>query len=186
MDIDSMRELFCGDEDYFNAVYSDRELDIDEGRLYSVTSKKDIEKSSAVFIDMMRPLMLTLISAGTVILFVVMYLMMGVMIDRSAMGISLIKVFGYRPKEIRQLYLNSNLMVTAVGALAVIPLAKLIIDSIYPSFICNVACSMKLSYSWYIYLGIYALLLVIYLAARMLLVGKIKKITPAEILKNRE
>lgn len=186
MDIDSMRELFGGDEDYFNAVYSDRELDIDEGRLYSVTSKKDIEKSSAVFIDMMRPLMLTLISAGTVILFVVMYLMMGVMIDRSAMGISLIKVFGYRPKEIRQLYLNSNLMVTAVGALAVIPLAKLIIDSIYPSFICNVACSMKLSYSWYIYLGIYALLLVIYLAARMLLVGKIKKITPAEILKNRE
>ena len=186
MDIGSMRELFGEDEDYFNAVFSDRELDIDEGRLYSVTAKKDIEKSSAVFIKMMKPLMLTLISAGIVILFVVMYLMMGVMIDRSAMGISLIKIFGYRPREIRQLYLNSNLIVVAVGALAVIPLAKLIIDSIYPSFICNVACSMKLSYSWYIYLGIYALLLVIYLAARMLLVGKIKKITPAEILKNRE
>jgi hypothetical protein len=45
MDIDSMRELFGDEEDHFNAVYSKNELDIDSGRLYSVTSKADIEKN---------------------------------------------------------------------------------------------------------------------------------------------
>ena len=42
MDIDSMRELFGQDEDYYNMLLSDTELDIDSGRVYSVTTKADI------------------------------------------------------------------------------------------------------------------------------------------------
>ncbi|MBR1724578.1 MAG: ABC transporter permease, partial [Ruminococcus sp.] len=150
MDIESMRELFGKEEDYFNAVYSDEELDIDEGRLYSVTTKADVEKSAGVFIEQMSSLIIVLMAAGAIIFCVVMYLMLGVMIDRSAMGISLIKIFGYRPNEIRQLYLNGNLAVIAVGGLITIPLAKLSMDAIYPSFIPNVACSMKLEFPWYL------------------------------------
>ncbi len=44
MGIDSMRELFGQEDGYFNAVYSDEKLDIDEGRLYSVTTKKGHRK----------------------------------------------------------------------------------------------------------------------------------------------
>ena len=43
MDIDCMREMFGEDEDYYNQVFSDKELDIPTGRLYGVTTKKDIE-----------------------------------------------------------------------------------------------------------------------------------------------
>ena len=186
MDIDSMRELFGEDEDYFNAVYSDKELDIPEGRLYSVTSKSDVEVSSKVFTEMMFSLVATLITAGLVILCIVMYLMMGVMIDRSTFGISLIKIFGYRNREIRRLYLNGDIAVVAIGGIVVIPLAKLIMDKIYPMFVANVACTMNLHYPWYFYVGIYVLLLLICTGASALLVRKINKITPAEVLKNRE
>ncbi len=186
MDIDSMRELFGEDEDYINVLYSDEKLDIEEGRLYSVTTKEDIEHSSAVFLDIMMSLTVTLISAGIVICCVVMYLMMAVMIDRSAMGISLIKIFGYRSNEVRKLYLNGNTAIVAIGGIITIPLAKLIIDSIYPSFIANVACSMNLHYPWMLYAGIYVGLLAIYFAVNAMLLRKINKITPAEILKDRE
>lgn len=186
MDIGSMRELFGQDEDYFNTVYSDKELDIDEGRLYSVTTKDDIERSASVFVKLMFSLVSTLIAAGTVIFCVVMYLMLGVMIDRSAMGISLIKIFGYRPKEIRSLYLNGNLFVVAVGAAIAVPLAKKAMDMIFPSFIPNVACSMKLAFPWYLYVLIYCAVILIYAVINKLLIGKIKKISPAEVLKNRE
>ena len=37
---------------------------------------------------------------------IVMYLMIKVMIDRSAQNIALMKVFGYRKKEIKKLYLE--------------------------------------------------------------------------------
>ena len=186
MDTASMRELFGEKEDYFNAVYSDTALPIEESRLYSVTSKQDIEKSSSIFLETMAPLTVTLLSAGSVIFMVVMYLMLAVMIDRSAMGISLIKIFGYRPGEIRKLYLNGNFYVVLIGGILAFPIAKKIIDTIYPNFIANVACSMNLSYSWYLYLLIAAGVLLIYFAVSSLLVGKIKRISPSEILKNRE
>ena len=147
MDTASMRELFGEKEDYFNAVYSDTALPIEESRLYSVTTKQDIEKSSSIFLETMAPLTVTLLSAGSVIFMVVMYLMLAVMIDRSTMGISLIKIFGYRPGEIRKLYLNGNFYVVLIGGILAFPIAKKIIDTIYPSFIANVACSM-ITYSW--------------------------------------
>ena len=186
MDIDSMRELFGQDEDYFNVVYADKALDIEEGRLYSVTTKEDITCGSSVYVKLMFPLVITLIGAGTVIFCVVMYLMMGVMIDRAASGISLIKIFGYRPKEIRALYLNGNLLIVAVGALLAVPLAKAVMNAIYPGFICNVACSMKLAFPWYLYAIIFAAVILVYFIINRLLIGKINRISPAEILKNRE
>ncbi len=186
MDIGSMRELFGEEEDYFNAVYSSKELDIDSGRLYSVTSKADIEKSAGVFVDQMGSLVWTLMTAGAIIFIVVMYLMMGVMIDRSSFGISLIKIFGYRPREVRSLYLNGNLTIVSVGALICIPLAKLLMDLIYPSFIPNVACSMVLDFPPYLYLLIYGAVLAVYFVSSAMLTRKLSRITPAEVLKNRD
>ena len=186
MDIDSMRELFGQDEDYFNVVYADKALDIEDGRLYSVTTKDDMARSASVYVKLMFSLVATLIAAGTVIFCVVMYLMMGVMIDRAASGISLIKIFGYRPKEIRALYLNGNLLIVAVGALLAVPLAKAVMNAIYPGFIYNVACSMKLSFPWYLYAIIFAAVILVYFIINRLLIGKINRISPAEILKNRE
>ena len=186
MDIDSMRELFGKEDDYYNAVYSDKALEIDDGRLYSVTTKEEVKKSAGVFIDMMTGFIAMLLIAGSVIFCVVMYLMMGVMIDRSAFGISLIKIFGFRPKEIRDLYLNGNLMIVAIGGLVCIPAAKFIMDLIFPTFIANVSCCMDISYPWYLYVGLYCAMLIIYLLINTLLMRKINKITPAQVLKNRE
>ena len=181
-----MREFFGKEEGYYNAVYSDKALDIDEGRLYSVTTREEVRKSASVFIKMMTGFIVLLVAAGSVIFCVVMYLMMGVMIDRSSFGISLIKIFGYRPKEIRDLYLNGNLLVIALGGLICIPAAKLVMDTIYPSFIANVACCMDISYPWYMYLALYCAMLLVYLMINRLLMRKINRITPAEVLKNRE
>ena len=186
MDIRSMRELFGKDDDYYNAVFSDTALDIDEGRLYSVTTKGEIRQNASVFINIMTSFIVVLLAAGTIIFCVVMYLMLSVMIDRSAQGISLIKIFGYRPKEVRRLYLQGNFYIVAAGALICIPAAKLTIDAIYPIFISNVACGMRLSYPWYAYAGIYAAILLVYAAINLLLMRKINRITPAEVLKNRE
>ncbi|MBR1863116.1 MAG: ABC transporter permease [Ruminococcus sp.] len=186
MDIGSMRELFGRDEDYFNAVFSDKDLHIDEGRLYSITTKADVEKSAKVFIEQMHSLIYTLFVVGAVIFCIVMYLMMGVTVDRASFGISLIKIFGYRSKEVRKLYLNGNLIIIAAAGLICIPAAKAVIEAIYPSMVANVACCMKTDLTPSVFLLLYSALLLIYVVINELLVFKIKKITPAEVLKNRE
>ncbi len=186
MDIDSMRELFGREEDYYNILLSDTALDIDEGRLYSVTTRSDAERSSAVFTSLMMP-MVTMLTAVSVIIFcVVMYLMLNVMIDRASFGISLVKIFGYRTSEVRKLYLDGNAAVVAIGALIALPAAKLLMDAIYPYAISNIACGMNLHFTWYMYAACYISVMLIYFAVNGLLTAKLKRITPAEVLKNRE
>ncbi|MBQ8786395.1 MAG: FtsX-like permease family protein [Oscillospiraceae bacterium] len=186
MDIDSMRELFGRDEDYYNMLLSDEKLDIDEGRVYSVTTKYDIEQSASIFIEQMKGMFTMLVSMSIIIFCVVMYLMMNVMIDRASFGISLVKIFGFRTKEIRKLYLNGNAVTVAVGAIITIPLSKLIMDAIYPSFIAQNACGLNLHFPWYMYAAIFGGIMLFYFVVNTILVGKLKKITPAEVLKNRE
>lgn len=186
MDIDCMREMFGEDEDYYNQVFSDKELDIPTGRLYGVTTKKDIEKSADVFIQQMMPMVVMMTVVSSLIFAVVMYLMMKVMIDRCAFHISMVKVFGYRTKEIKKLYLDGNFYVIAVGAAVCIPMAKKCMDLMYPLMVSNVNCGMNLHYPWRMYVIVYAAVLVLYFVMNGLLTSKLKKVNLAEVLKNRE
>ena len=186
MDIDCMRELFGESDTYYNQVFADKELDIEAGRLYAVTSKKDIEKAADVFIGQMKPMISMMIGVSALIFAVVMYLMMKVMIDRCVFHISMVKVFGYRVGEIKKLYLNGNFYVIAVGALICIPLAKKCMDMMYPVMVSNVGCSMRLQFSWQLYAIIYAGVLLVYLMINQLLTGRLNKVNLAEVLKNRE
>ena len=74
----------------------------------------------------------------------------------------------------------------AAGGLITILLAKLAMDKIYPTFIPNVACSMKLGFPWYMYLLIYCAMLLVYAAINRALIHRINRISPSEVLKNRE
>ena len=186
MDIDSMRELFREDDDYYNVVLADHELDIEEGRLYGVTRKEDIEKASDIFVKLMAPMFVMMISASSIIFCIVMYLMMSVMIDRASFGISLVKIFGYRKRELKKLYLDGNLIVVILGAVIGIPLAKLCMDAIFPSFVSNVACPVPLQFEWYYYLIIFGGIILCYELINLPLTRKLDKVIPAEVLKNRE
>ena len=186
MDIDSMRDLFQTSSDYYNMVVSKKKLSIDSGKLYATTSKKNIEESSDIFINMMKPMMGMVVGLSVLIFGIVMYLMIKVMIDRSAQNIALMKVFGYRKKEIKKLYLDGNFYMIVIGALISVPLSKKLMDAMYPAMVSNIACGMNLSFSWQLYAMIYAGIIITYLVINKLLVRKIYKVGLSDALKNRE
>lgn len=186
MDIDSMRELMGQEEDYYNIVFANHALDIDSDRLYYTLSKEDVKKSSSVFVAQMKTMIITLLVVSILIFTVVMYLMMKVMIDRSSMPISLFKVFGYRRKEIKRLYLNGNFIVVLLSAVLGIPLSKVVMDAMYPFLVANIACGLNLSFSWQLYAGIILGVLVLYVIINRMLMFRVNRILPAEVLKNRE
>lgn len=180
-------ELFGEQDDFYNVVFSDHELDIEKGRLYSTTTKADVEKAAGIFSDQMRGMIVTLGGVSAVIFAIVLYLMMKVMIDRSSFSIALIKIFGYRNKELKRMYLDGNFYVVMLGAVISVPLSKLIMDLAYePAFTPNVACGVDKSFPAWFYIGIFAIVVVLYFIINHLLVGRIKKMTPVEVLKNRE
>lgn len=186
MDIGSMRELFGREKDYYNVVYADHALDIDSGRLYAVSTKRDIEEASGIFLNMMMSMIVTMILVAIVVFLVVMYQMVKVMVDRSAFSISLMKIFGFRKREIRRLYLDGNFLLVAVSALIAIPLSKLAMDALYPYFVSNVTSGLYLGFSWQVYAAIYTGVIACYLVISGLLGRRLKRVNPAEVLKNRE
>ena len=186
LDRDAMQELFDQEDDYYNVVFADHELDIDSGRLYSTVSRENVEESSRIFSDMMGPMVGMLAAISALIFMIVMYLMMKVMVDRSAFSISLMKVFGYRKGEIRRLYLDGNFYIIILGALLGVPVAKWSMDQLFPYFISNVAIGMDLQFPPLLYGMIYGGILLCYLVINYLLVGRLNRLIPAEVLKNRE
>ncbi|MCI8783625.1 MAG: ABC transporter permease [Dorea sp.] len=186
MEIGSMRELIGEKENYYNIVFADHALDIEPGRLYAVSAKAEVEKSAAVFVEKMRPMVRMLMSVSALLFLVVMYLMLKVMIDRCTVPISMMKIFGYRNKEIRELYLNGNLAVVAVSAALGIPLSKVFMDAIYPYLVSNVAVGLNLTFRWWMYAGLFAAILGLYFISTLFLMRRVKRILPAEALKNRE
>lgn len=186
MTIDDARELFGAGSDEYNVVFSDKDLEVDPARLYATTTKTDIESAAGIFADQMRSMVIMIVIISTLIFVVVMYLMMKVMIDRSAFSISLIKVFGFRTKEIRKLYLDGNFFIIAIGAAICLPLAKLIMSAVYPSLVSNVNCGVKLTFAPWLWAVLYGGILVLYFIINRALVGRLNKIVPAEVLKNRE
>lgn len=187
MDIDSARDLFGEQDDYYNTIFSNKDLKIPSGRLYATTTKEDIEKSADVFMQMMVSMVITITIVSTLIFILVMYLMMKVMIDRSAYSISLMKAFGFRTKEIRKLYLDGNFYIVLISAIVNIPLSKAIMDWMYPRYlVSNIACGLDLSFEPWLYVAVFALIMICYFVINRVLVGRLKKMTPAEVLKNRE
>ena len=112
--------------------------------------------------------------------------MIKVMIDKSAQNISLMKIFGYRNREVRKLYLDGNFLMVALGALILIPIAKLIMDAVYPNFVANVACGIDLTWPPALYAIVYIGILACYLLIQTVLMRRLKKLSPADVLKDRE
>ncbi len=183
MDIDSMRGLMGEDDGFYNIVFAGRSLDMDSELLSHVLSKSDVEKSSSVFVEQMKGMVIMLLFVSALMFAVVMYLMTKVMIDRLAISISMFKVFGYRKKEIRKLYLDGNFYIVAASIFVGIPLSKAIMDSLFPYLVANIACGINLAFSWQMYAGIFLGVLILYFMIHRILMRRVNRILPSEVLK---
>ncbi|SEP55238.1 putative ABC transport system permease protein [Lachnospiraceae bacterium NE2001] len=186
MDIDVMRDMMGESDDYYNVLFTDKKIDIDPGRVYTTISKDDVVNGASVFSSLMMPMVYTLSFSSAIIFCVVLYLMMKVMVDRSAYNISLIKVFGYRRKEVRKLYLDGNFYIIALGALICLPLSKVMMNKLFPFMISNVSCGLNVGTPIIFFVVAYIVILILYFVINTMLVSRLNKFTPAEVLKNRE
>lgn len=186
MEIGQLRQLFDRDQEFYNVLYSDHALRLSSAQIYSVTTRDDVVKTGKVFMDNMSSMIWMMTVTAALMFLIVLYQMMKVMVDRAGFGLSLMRLFGYRDGELKRLYLDAGLFMTVLGAAVLIPLAKWIMDRIYPFLVANVACGLDLSWPWQIYVGVYAAILICCRMVWGLLSLKIHKVTLQEVLNRRE
>ncbi|NFL78838.1 FtsX-like permease family protein [Clostridium sporogenes] len=186
MDIDNMREVFGKQNNYYNTLLSDKKINIDSGRVLSVTTHKEIVDGVSLFLDNMFGMIVSLLIVSILVFMLVMYLLLKMMIDKGTFSISLIKVFGFNDKEINKLYPGSSLYTVLIAVIISIPMGKLIMNNIYPSMVANVATAMPAYIYPMNYVIIIAIIFVSYFIVNLFLKKHLKKVSLVEILKDRE
>ncbi|SHO52333.1 ABC transporter permease [Anaerocolumna xylanovorans] len=185
-DIDLMRKMYEKEDGYYNTIFSADELDIATDNIAATTTKESMVNVSKDFMNQFMGMIVMIAVLCIVFFVVVMYLMVKVMIDRSGFGISLMKVFGYRNGEIKKLYLDGNFFTVLVSTILSVPICKYLMDMIMPSFVKNVATGFDLSFSILHYAIIFLFVFAVYFGVNTVILRRLGKISPAEVLKNRE
>ena len=186
MDIDSMRKLFGQSDNFYNTVMTTEKLDAGPEYIYGVTSKEDILEFTDQVLESMMSTITMCMTVGITIYLAVMFLMMKMMIDRSSRQISLFKILGYSEREIRKLYLDGNAVAVLISALIAAPVAKFVIDLLWPMMVYNQPAGYASSLDPKHYLLLWGITFLCYIISRTLLVFKLNRLSPNEILKDRE
>lgn len=186
MNIGSMRTLFEKDDTYYNTLLSDNPLIIESGRLAAVTTLEDIKHTGEIFMKQNLGAIILVMIISVILFVIVMFLLLKIMIDKATFSISLIKVFGYTEREVRKLYLGSNLYIVLITAIIAMPVSKFIMDILFPYMVSNIPAGLDTTFGIIHYAAIAIIIFGSYFLANYMLGKHLKKISLVEILKARE
>lgn len=184
---DEMRDVYDLDEDYFNMLISDKELDEEDiGAVLGTVKKADIRKSADTLMDNMMLTVVVMLAASVLVFIAVLYLLLKQAIEKSSFGISVMQIFGYRQKEINSIFININFIIVAIALVCAVFLGKPVIDGMYPSLVTDIDLGFDTSFSAATYAVLIIVTAAVYLVSMLLLKRRLAKISYAQLLKNRE
>lgn len=121
MPLDRFNAEFEYPADAYFGIWSDKAMSFSRDEIQSTKSMDTIAAGFTKLIDQMGPMIYGLIAAAFLLGLIIIYIVTGLVVDESRNSISLMKVFGYREKEIEKLILGSNTPIVVLGYLLGIP-----------------------------------------------------------------
>lgn len=121
MPLEQFNAEFGYPADAYTGIWSDDAMAFAHGEIQSTKSIDVIVAGFGKLIDQMGPMIYGLIAAAFMLGLIIIYIVTGLVVDESRTSISLMKVFGYRKKEIGKLVLGSNTLIVVLGYLLGIP-----------------------------------------------------------------
>lgn len=181
-----LNRMLGNEADAFNSYLSNEKLDIDDMYLAKYVTRADMVSAADQMMKSFKGVMqlVNIFSVG--IYMILMYILTKTVIEKNALAISFMKVFGYDNKEIGKLYLNATTITVMVSLFICIPM-----EVVCFKYILIYVASMVEGYiSFYLPAWVYVAIIVIgivaYFAINALHVRKVKRIPMSEALKNRE
>ena len=183
MPLEQFNSKFGLPADSYIGIWSDDPMTFAEGEIQSTKSIDAIITGFGLLIDQMGGMIYGLIIAAFLVGLIIIYIVTGLVVDESRVSISLMKIFGYRKKEIGKLILNSNTLIVVAGYLLGIPALLLTVGAFYQSLTesLQVVLPVKLS-APYMVLG-FVVVLVTYEFAKWMCRKKVSRIPMSEALK---
>ena len=173
-------------QDSSNALMTDAPITIKDTKLLSETNKHKMVEGMKNFTTLIVVFTSIIIVVASIILIVVIYMLMKMTIDKSKINISMVKIFGYYPKEVSSLYLKGNYFFLLVGYLLAIPASYYLTRTFFDSIFESMEQYILPSLTPFSYMLGFALMTLSYGITVILLKNNLNQISLTEALKNRE
>lgn len=161
---------------WFNAYASDAALDIDPDSLSYQITPGDLRDLAEQMTDTFGDTVRLIVVAAALVFFVVMYLLTKTVIDHSARSISLLRVLGYRSREVRGLYLTSVTLGVVISLVASLPLAMWGVATMLQTMMLSYAGNFVVRYTPQVVLADLAIGFATYLVVALLHVRRIGRV----------
>ncbi len=120
---DRAAELLDIEEGLHNALVSDRKLDIPESRVAQESRRSSIREQLDTVTSQMGVMVYLMIGLGAVICIAAIYVAVNMLVTENRSNISMLKVLGYRDRQINKIVLRVNHIFLPLGILLSIPVA---------------------------------------------------------------
>lgn len=170
----------------YNSYISNEKLPIDETNIIKYITRDDLIGTTLQMLDSFNGIFDIVNIFSILIYIVIMYILIKMVIEKNALYISFMKVFGYKTKEINKLYLNATTFTVIISLFICIPIEIICFKYalVYISSMIEGYLPFYLPTS--VYITIIFTGIVAYLLINTLFIIKIRKIPMNEALKNRE
>ncbi len=183
----NVAELLDMPEDLYNIIMSEEAIDIDEEKLAKTVTKQSLADQIDEVKKGMQDIVGILEIFAIAICVIVVYMMVSVLISESESSVSMLKVLGYRNKEINGMVINVYHFLIPIAIILSIILGfygtKAVFDanvSMYKTYLETLIYPVSV-------IKIIMLIVVSYVLSLLLLRGKVGKVNLVESLKdNRE
>ncbi|WP_165835547.1 ABC transporter permease [Ruminiclostridium sufflavum] len=172
--------------DYFNGYFSNKGLNIDEKYLAAAINSKDLVKAGDQMLSSFGQMAPIFTIAAILIYMALMYILTKIVIDRNAVNISFMKVFGYEDKEIRKLYLNATTITVIASLILTLPLVYAGIKESFVIVLMKISGYLDIYIPLYLYLIIVAAGILSYFVINFFHIRRVNKIEMSLALKDKE
>jgi putative ABC transport system permease protein len=180
-------ELTGLEETKFNCILSDKALSIPDSEIAQEVKASSIQEQTDTMMDQMGFLLWMIIGLGIIICMAAVYVSVDMMVTESRCNISMLKVLGYRDRQIDRIVLNVHHILLPIGILLAIPATFAAADGFFRLMVDYGVMRMDIYISPLSYLVSIALTVLCYAGSLYLLRRKVKRVDMIESLKdNRE
>lgn len=183
MPIDDLNTMLKYPSGSYMGLWSTEKLDIPENKLLAVVTVDDMRKALDTMTQPLQSAVATIAFMSFIIGLIVIYVVTSLTIEENKGNISLMKVLGYRKKEVYSLILNSSVFMVVLGYLLGVPLLILSLTEMFKSVTKDMNISFPITLNYiYVFIG-FVVIYLTYELSKLLSRRKVNRISMAEALK---
>ncbi|MDR0963290.1 MAG: ABC transporter permease [Clostridium sp.] len=187
MPIHRMNSLVENPYDFWNGWFSNKEMTLEEDVIATVITPQILRGAGEQMLTMFSELMNICLFAAVIVHLVLFILLTKLIVDKNAHNISLMKIFGYVNKELRNIFLNTTTAVVVVSLIVSLPLAKIGITMMFTEMMFRkMSGYMDILAPWWVYTTMLTLGVIAYSLVNLLNMHHIGKIPMEQALKVKE